>query len=77
MGPRRMQERARKQLAEREQLAIEHKRPRKTYEQLQAELAEVGILIGDQPKKPVDIGAFRAKYGISLEQWNALPDVKT
>lgn len=66
---------AREQIAEREQLAIEHKRSRKTYEQLQAELAEAGIFIGlGPPQKAIDIAAFREKHGISQEQWDAIPN---
>jgi hypothetical protein len=57
-------------------LQITDQRPRKTYEQLQAELAEAGIFIGKQPKNPLDIGAFRTKYGISLAQWDAIPNAK-
>lgn len=68
------EEAERAQLSERKQLQIEHQRPRKTYEQLQSELAEAGIFIGTQPKNPMDVGAFRTKFGISQGQWDAIPD---
>lgn len=68
---------AREQIAEREQLAeIAHHKPRKTYEELQAELAEIGIYIGKETAKlkPVDIGAFREKWNISQSDWDAIPN---
>ena len=67
------QAQARQQLEERDQLAIPDRSKRKTYEQLQVELAEVGIFIGAQ-NKPINIDEFRAKHGISKEQWDAIPN---
>ncbi len=67
------------QLAEREQLAIEHKRPRKTYEELQAECAAVGLFIGqDRAGKVSAMKAedIQAKYGVTKEQWDAIPNAK-
>ncbi len=67
-----------KQLSERKQLRIEHARPRKTYEQLQAELAEVGIFIGQGKAglKPMKAEDIQAKYGVTKEQWDAIPNAE-
>lgn len=62
----------RAQFAERQQLAI--RGPRKTYEQLQTELAEVGIFIGVKSNAPINTNAFREQYGLSQEQWDAIPN---
>lgn len=67
---------ARKQIAERETLAIENHRPRKTYEQLCEECRAVGIMIGPKGRTAVDVGDVRTKWGISQEQWNAIPNAK-
>lgn len=70
---------------ERDKIAAEHRMAlpapmakRKTYEELQAELAEVGIYIGSRgaTAKPVNIKDFRDKYGITDEQWNAIPNAR-
>jgi hypothetical protein len=75
MIPRRMQAQGLRQLEEREQLAIEHQWPRKTYAQLCAECRAVGINIGPKgPSHAVDVVAVRQQYGISQEQWDAIPD---
>jgi hypothetical protein len=52
---------------------------KKTYEQLQAELAEVGIFIGGRGQRRVvdDAAAFRARFGLTEAQWNALPNLPT
>lgn len=75
---RRLMERekaARQQIEERERLAIKSHRPRKTYEELKAELAEAGIFIGrGRPQKAIDIAAFREKFNISQEQFDAIPN---
>lgn len=63
---------ARRMLAERQQ--IEDQRPRLTYEQIQAKFAEVGIEIGRKSKGAVDVGAVRKRFGISQEQWDAIPN---
>ena len=65
------------QLEERKLLAGPAK-PRKTYEELQAELADVGIRIGNRgaTAKPTNIKEFREKYSISQEQWDAIPNAK-
>lgn len=64
----------REQLAARETLLIEDHRPRKTYAQLVEECRAAGIMIGPKGSGAVDVGAFRQKFGISQEQWNAIPD---
>jgi hypothetical protein len=66
---------AKRQLAERETLALTDGRPRKTYEQIRAEFAEVGIHF-DKRSKPIDVAAIRQKHGISQEQWDAIPNAK-
>lgn len=76
--PRRLALQARKQLEERDRLAITDDRPRKTYEQHQAELAAHGIFIGQAKAnvRPVDIGRFCEAHGITKEQWDAIPNQK-
>lgn len=64
----------REQLSERRQIAIADQRPRKTYEQLQAELAAAGIFIGKKNNEPVKVDEFCQKHGLSKEQWDAIPD---
>jgi hypothetical protein len=65
------------QIEERERLAIEHQRPKKTYEQLVAECRAVGIMIGPKgPSQAVDVAAVRQKYGISRADWDAIPNAK-
>jgi hypothetical protein len=77
MRPKRMQAQGLQQIEEREQLAIEHQRPRKTYEQLVAECRAVGINIGPKgPSQAVDVAAVRQKYGLSQEEWDAIPNAK-
>lgn len=69
---------ARKQIAERNTLALSDQRKRKTYAEHQAELAERGIFIGGRTalQKPVNVEALREKFGISEEQWASIPDAK-
>lgn len=67
---------ARRQIEERETLQIAHQRPRKSYEQIVEECRAAGIMIGPKGKTAVDIGEIRNRYGISQEQWNAIPDAK-
>jgi len=65
----------RKQLAERRQIAIADQRPRPTYAELQARCAAVGLYIGKQAAAPpIDPTAIMEKYGVSQEQWDALPN---
>lgn len=64
---------ARRQIADRQTLAIADHRPRKSYEQIKAEFAAIGIYF-DKKSKPIDVGAVRQKFGISQEQWDAIPD---
>jgi len=66
----------REQLEARKTLQITDGRPRKTYEQLQAELAEVGIFIGKDRNGPkaMKVEDFQHKYGITKEQWDAIPN---
>ena len=65
----------RRQLAERNTLAISDNRPRKTYEELIADCQARGLNIG--PKKPgvEAIDGFLAEYGVSREQFDAMPDL--
>lgn len=56
--------------------ALPDMRPRKSYAQLQSELAEVGIYIGRQPAQ-FDVRAFREKWNISQEQWDSIPNAET
>ena len=51
---------------------------RKTYEQIQAELAEAGIFIGEGKAGPVPmkVADIQEKYGITKEQWDAIPNAK-
>lgn len=79
-GPRkRMEEwdhRAKKQIAEREALAITDQRPKKTYDELVADCRAKGLMIGPKlPKKhETDINAFLSEHGVSREQFDAIPD---
>lgn len=55
--------------------AIRDARPKKTYAELQAECAAVGLHIG-QRKAPVpafDPATFCDAHGVSKEQWDAIP----
>ena len=80
-GPRRRSrewdEGAKKQLEQRKTLAVEDQRPRKTYEQIAAEFAEVGIIIGPKgrPQAATDLSELLTKYGITREQWDAVPTI--
>jgi len=69
--------RARKQLEEREMLALTDGRPRKTYEEIVADCRKRGLMIGgERPRGPVvAIDAYLAENGISREQFDALPDL--
>jgi hypothetical protein len=78
-GPRRRlreyNERTRKQLAERRMLEAQPA-PRQTYEEFKAEMAARGMPIDrNNPmthgENPDDV---MKKYGITREQWNAVPD---
>ena len=66
----------REQIEARETLKIADMRPKKSYEQLVSECREVGIMIGPKGCNPIDLGAFRQKFGITEDQWNAIPDAK-
>lgn len=66
----------RRQIADREKLAITDNRPRKTYEELVADCQARGLNIG--PKKlglvqPID--SFLNEHGVSREQFDAMPDL--
>jgi hypothetical protein len=77
MHPKRMQAQGLQQIEEREQLAIAHQRPKKTYDELVAECRAVGINIGPKgPAQAVDVAAVRQKYGISQADWDAIPNAK-
>ena len=49
---------------------------RKTYEELQADCARDGLIIGGKPRRATQesVKEFREKFGITPEQWNAIPD---
>lgn len=78
-GPRRrareFDEGARKQLAERKQIAIEHHRPRPTYADLAKRCADAGFPIGPRgaAAAAMPLNTFFEKYGITQEQWDAIP----
>jgi hypothetical protein len=77
-GPRRRSREwesgARRQIAERSATAIEDQRPRKTYEQIAAEFAEAGLIIGPKsnPAAATDLSDFLARHGVTREQWDAI-----
>ena len=73
MRPRRLEMQARRQIEERDRLAIPDGRPRKTYEEIQADLAKAGIFIGGA-REIVDPQKVRETYGLSQEQWDAIPN---
>lgn len=53
------------------------RKSRPTYEELQRRCAEAGLEIGKKPRRQStekEIEGFRAKHGITDEQWAALPD---
>jgi hypothetical protein len=68
----------RRQIAERKSLAITDGRPKPTYEELQRRCAEVGLAIGPKSStiKTIAPEAFCEGYGISKEQFDAIPDAK-
>jgi hypothetical protein len=76
MRPKRMQDQGLQQIEERERLAIEHQRPRKTYEQIVAEFRDIGIMIGPKGKTAVDVQEIRKRMGISQADWDAIPNAK-
>ncbi len=61
------------QIAER--IALEDQRPKKTYEQLQAECAEKGLFIGKGKAKPqvFDVDAFCQAHGCTKADWDKIP----
>ena len=64
------------QLAERKLLEAPTK-PRPTYEELQARCAAGGLHIGPKGSGPrMAPAAFKTKYGLTEEQWNAIPNAK-
>jgi tryptophanyl-tRNA synthetase len=66
----------RKVLEERRQLAITDGRPRKTYEELVADCRARGLMISGGKRSAVEtIDAFLAEYGVTREQFDALPDL--
>lgn len=68
-------EEARAQIAARKPLQITDARPRPTYEELQRRCHAVGLMIGPKGSRlpPIDPLAVRDKYGISADEWNAIP----
>jgi hypothetical protein len=66
---------ARKQLAERKQLAITDGRPRKTYEELVADCQARGLNIGPKQPSVQAIDSFLAEHGVSREAFDAMPDL--
>lgn len=67
-----------RQLAERKMLAIPDGRPKPTYEELQRRCADAGLMIGPKSHRfqPIAPEAFCEGYGISKEQFDAIPDAK-
>lgn len=67
------------QLEARETLQITDGRPRPTYEELQRRCAEVGLYIGPKGSRlpPVDPAQIQKKYGVSKEQWDAIPNARS
>lgn len=70
------EKREQQQLAERKTLALTHQKRRKTYEEIQAELAEKGMFIGGKSASaaPVNVAEVQEKYGITKDQWDAIPN---
>ncbi len=67
---------AQKQIAEREKLAIGDGRPRKTYAELVADCQARGLMVGPkQPGKVMPIDSFMTEYGVTREQFDAMPDL--
>jgi hypothetical protein len=62
------------QLADRKPLQITDNRPRPTYEELKARCAAAGLHIGPKGVERVSPAKVREKYGISQEQWDAIPN---
>lgn len=70
------QERASRRQEEPKALDAPPPAPRKTYEEIQAEFAAVGIFIGNQPKRSSETAeTVRAKFNLTQEQWDALPNL--
>ena len=69
--------RERRQLAERDTLAIDGPREaRPSYQDLVDRCAADGLHIGPRAKAAVSAEAVRDKLGLSKEQWDAIPNAK-
>lgn len=68
--------RERRQLAERKALAPPDEGPRPTYDELIARCRADGLHIGGCNSEPFDVKAFKEKYQISEEAWNAIPSLE-
>jgi hypothetical protein len=65
----------RKQFAERKALEDIDRHSRKTYQQLVEECRARGIMIGPDGQSDIDVtDILRKKYGITDEQWDAIPN---
>lgn len=77
-GPRRRirewEASARRQIQDRKPLQITDNRPRPTYEELVERCAKDGLFIGPKGVERVNPENVREKYGISQDQWNAIPN---
>ena len=68
------QEREREYRRYREQPVSRTHRP--AYEELKADCAEDGLILGGRASTRESTKEFRERLGISAEQWNAIPDAK-
>lgn len=66
----------REQFASREQPAAREERP--SYEELRRRCHDVGLMIGPKGSRlpPIDPSKIQAQYGITKEQWDAIPNAK-
>lgn len=62
------------QLAARKPMQITDNRPRPTYQELVERCAKDGLFIGPKGVERVSPAKVREKYGISQDQWDAIPN---
>lgn len=67
--------RSRAQIEERARLEYIHKEPRETWAETKADLERRGFKFSEKPKLFETAEDVRTKYGISQDQWNAIPDL--
>ncbi len=65
-----------KVIEERNLVAIEDQRPKKTYAEVQAECHALGLMIGTKPKAAptFNIDQFCEQHGVSRAEWDAIPN---